>query len=151
MAIDFSTTQTGFAYYKNNEIVGGFIKGTKIKNAWERTEIISKAIIDIIKENGLKGYSIAIEKPINVRNKLTAITLSNCNGYFLGRLSKYTNGFFFVENAKWASYHLISGKRLDRKRQSIEIVKSMEEFKDVDVNDDMADAINILTYVDSLQ
>ena len=114
--------------------------------AWDRTEDIAVALIDMIKGLGLKDYHIAIEKPLNVRNKATSITLANCNGYLLGRLAPYTDGFTFIDNVSWCSYNLITGKRKERKKQSMEILASSGIVPLEQVNDDMADAYCILLY-----
>lgn len=147
LSIDFSTTATGYAYKKNGKYVVGVIKGGK-GTAWERTAQIAEALNDMIVEEDLIDYHIVIEQPINVRNKKTAITLANCNGMLLGMLQNITDGFTFIPNSSWASYHLISGKRAERKEQSKAIL-----FHDLgfDLGDDEADAYCQLKYVESLE
>jgi Holliday junction resolvasome RuvABC endonuclease subunit len=87
-------------------------------SAWERTAQIAETIKEMIIEDSLQNYHIVIEQPINVRNKKTAITLANCNGMLLGMLQAVIDGFTFIPNSSWASFHLISGKRTERKEQS---------------------------------
>lgn len=147
LSIDFSTTATGYAYKKSGKYVVGVIKGGK-GTAWERTAQIAEALNDMIVEEDLIDYHIVIEQPINVRSKKTAITLANCNGMLLGMLQNITDGFTFIPNSSWASYHLISGKRAERKEQSKDIL-----FHDLgfDLGDDEADAYCQLKYVESLE
>lgn len=147
LSIDFSTTATGYAYNKNGKYVVGVIKGGK-GTAWERTAQIAEALNDMIVEEDLLDYHVVIEQPINVRNKKTSITLANCNGMLLGMLQQVSNGFTFIPNSSWASYHLISGKRAERKEQSKAIL-----LHDLGLNlgDDEADAYCQLKYVESLE
>lgn len=147
LSIDFSTTATGYAYKKNGKYVVGVIKGGK-GTAWERTAQIAEALNDMIVEEDLLDYHIVIEQPINVRNKKTAITLANCNGMLLGMLQNITDGFTFIPNSSWASYHLISGKRAERKEQSKAIL--LHDLC-LDLGDDEADAYCQLKYVESLE
>ena len=147
LSIDFSTTATGYAYKKNGKYVVGVIKGGK-GTAWDRTAQIAEAIKAMMIEDELLEYHIVIEQPINVRNKKTAITLANCNGMLLGMLQVVSNGFTFIPNSSWASYHLISGKRAERKEQSKEIL--LHDLG-LDLGDDEADAYCQLKYVESLE
>lgn len=147
LSIDFSTTATGYAYKKNGKYVVGVIKGGK-GTAWERTAQIAEALNDMIVEEDLLDYHIVIEQPINVRNKKAAITLANCNGMLLGMLQNITDGFTFIPNSSWASYHLISGKRAERKEQSKAIL--LHDLC-LDLGDDEADAYCQLKYVESLE
>lgn len=147
LSIDFSTTATGYAYKKNGRYIVGVIKGSK-GTAWDRTAQIADALNDMIVEEDLLDYHIVIEQPINVRNKKTAITLANCNGMLLGMLQQVSNGFTFIPNSSWASYHLISGKRAERKEQSKAIL--LHELG-LDLGDDEADAYCQLKYVESLE
>lgn len=108
------------------------------------------AIKDIIDEFDLKDYILAIETPIMGRNRKHSITLANCNGYFIGAIDGLVNGYTFIDNSKWCAYHLISGKREQRKKESLELLKETG-FVDSNCKDDnMADAYNILTYCESL-
>lgn len=147
LSIDFSTTATGYAYKKNGKYVVGVVKGGK-GSAWDRTAQIAESIIEMIKEDGLSDHHIVIEQPINVRNKKTAITLANCNGMLLGMLQSFSDGFTFIPNSSWASFHLISGKRPERKEQSKAIL--LHDLG-LDLGDDEADAYCQLKYVESLE
>lgn len=147
LSIDFSTTATGYAYKQNGEYIVGVIKGGK-GSAWERTAQIAETIKEMIIEDSLQNYHIVIEQPINVRNKKTAITLANCNGMLLGMLQAVTDGFTFIPNSSWASFHLIGGKRTERKEQSKAIL--LHDLG-LDLGDDEADAYCQLKYVESLE
>lgn len=155
IAIDFSTASkkeegTGYAFRtKDGELIVGSLRGHSYKlKAWDRTYNMAQALKDLIEEYDLQDYHVYIEEPIVGRGIKGSINLINCNGYFLGLIDSVTDGFTFVPNSKWASYNLISGKREERKKQSIEIMNS---DLGLDSNDDnMADAYGILKYIESL-
>lgn len=156
LAIDFSTASkknegTGYAFRKDGQVYVGSIKPYSTKlNAWERTYNIVNTIKDIINEFDLKGYHLAIEAPIMGRNRKHSITLANCNGYFIGAIDGLVNGYTFIDNSKWCAYHLISGKREQRKEESLELLKATGLVDSNCKDDNMADAYNILTYCESL-
>lgn len=157
LAIDFSTASkkdegTGYAFRTlDGQLFVGSIKAySSKKNAWERTFDIVNAVKELIEEFDLYDYHLAIETPIMGRNRKHSITLANCNGYFIGSIDGLVNGYTFIDNSKWCAYHLISGKRDQRKDESLELLKQTG-LVSLDCKDDnMADAYNILTYCESL-
>lgn len=157
LAIDFSTGSkkdegTGYAFRdKDGQIIVGSIKPySSKKNAWERTYDIVNAIKELIEEFDLYDYHVAIETPIMGRNRKHSITLANCNGYFIGAIDGLVNGYTFIDNSKWCAYHLITGKREQRKAESLELLKASGLVPDNCKDDNIADAFNILTYAESL-
>lgn len=155
LAIDFSTASkkkegTGYAFRtKDGELIVGSLKGyaSKLK-AWDRTYNMAQALKDLVEEHELQDYHVYIEEPIVGRGIKGSINLINCNGYFLGLISGFTDGFTFVPNSKWAAFNLISGKREERKKQSCDIMNSDLGLNSDD--DNMADAYGILKYIESL-
>lgn len=157
LAIDFSTGSkkdegTGYAFRKaDGSIIVGSIKPYAPKlTANERTYNIVNEMKEIIKEHDLQGYHLAIETPIMGRNKKHSITLANCNGYFIGAIDGLVNGFTFIDNSKWCAYHLITGKREQRKAESLEILKASGLVDENCKDDNIADAYGILLYAESL-
>lgn len=156
-AVDFSTGSkqgegTGYAYRdKDGNVVAGtiFCYNSKL-NAWERTHTVIEALKDLIKEEGLEGYHMAIETPILGRNRKGSINLANCNGMLIGALDGLLNGFTFIDNSKWCAYHLITGKREQRKAESIELAVKHGVLPVGSKNDNTADAYGILLYAESL-
>lgn len=152
LSIDFSTTNTGYAFHNplNNEFVVGSINGGKSKDYMERTKLISMALIEIIEHYNLSDYFIAVEEPIITMKTKSNINLIRANGFMLAMLyDKFDMGYIDVPNSLWASYNLIKGKRPERKEQSINILKKYNIVPSDKVNDDMADAFCILLYMDS--
>jgi Holliday junction resolvasome RuvABC endonuclease subunit len=152
LAIDFSTKDTGYAFRNplTNEIVVGAIKGGKDKDPLERTKLIAEGIGELIEYYNLHDYFIAIEEPIITMKTKGNISLVRANGYFLALMfSKFNIGSVDCPNSKWASFHLIKGKRAERKEQSQAILRSYKIVPDEVVNDDMADAFCILLYMES--
>lgn len=154
LAIDFSTTNTGYAFRspETGEYIVGAISGGKDKSYLERTKVIAEGIGKLVIEYGLYDYFIAIEEPIITMKTKSTMNLIRANGFFLGYMfTKFNMGYVDAPNSKWASYHFIKGKRPERKAQSIAILESYDIIKDKKVNDDMADAFCILLYMDSME
>lgn len=152
LAIDFSTKDTGYAFRNplTNEIVVGAIKGGKDKDPLERTKLIAEGIGELIEHYNLYDYFIAIEEPIITMKTKGNISLVRANGYFLALIfSKFNIGSVDVPNQVWTAFHLIKGKRAERKEQSIEILKSYNIVPEDEINDDQADAFCILLYMES--
>ena len=152
LAIDFSTSNTGYAFRNplTNEYVVGSIAGGKSKDPLERAKQIADGITEIIEHYNLFDYFIYIEEPIITFKSKGNISLIRANGSFLGVMrNRHNIGYVDVPNSKWCGYHLIKGKSALRKVQSIEILKSYNIVPDNDINDDMADAFCILLYVES--
>lgn len=147
LSIDFSTSNCGYSFKENGKYYYGSIEG-KGKTAWERTEWIAHNLIDLIDTYDLKGCHMIVEEPIIGRNQKGSITLANCNGLFIGLVHEHISSFEFVSNTKWCSFNLIKGKRLERKRESMELLinhllKDVDEFE---VCSDEADAYCQLLY-----
>ena len=154
LAIDFSTTNTGYAFHDpmTGEYVVGSVSGGKSKDYLERTKVIAEAIENLVIEYRLYNYFIAIEEPIITMKTKSTMNLIRANGFFLGHMfTKFNMGYIDVPNSKWASYNFIKGKRPERKQQSIAILESYDIIKDKKVNDDMADAFCILLYMNSME
>ena len=152
LAIDFSTSNTGYAFRNplTNEYVVGSIAGGKSKDPLERAKIIADGITEVIEYYNLFDYFIYIEEPIITFKSKGNISLIRANGSFLGVMrNRHNIGYVDIPNSKWCGYHLIKGKSAMRKVQSIEILKSYNIVPDDDINDDQADAFCILLYVES--
>ena len=152
LAIDFSTSNTGYAFRNplTNEYVVGSIAGGKSKDPLERAKLIADGITEVIEHYNLFDYFIYIEEPIITFKSKGNISLIRANGSFLGVIrNRHNIGYVDVSNSMWCSYHLIKGKSKARKEQSIEILNSYNIVPEDKVNDDMADAFCILLYVES--
>lgn len=150
LAIDFSTSNTGYAFHhpKTGEYIVGAISGGS-KSWTDRVDKIIAEMKKVIEEYEIQDYFIAVEEPIKGRGK-GAITLIRANGYFLGAMKLLFNmGFVDVCNSTWASYHFIKGKRPERKEQSMAILKSYNIIPEEEVDDDKADAFCILVYCEN--
>lgn len=153
LSIDFSTKETGYAFRNplTNEMVVGSINGGKSKDPIERTRLIAEGISELIEYYNLEHSFIAIEEPIITMKTKGNISLVRCNGYFLAMMySRFNIGSVDISNSKWTAYHLIKGKRPERKAQSMAILKSYNIVPDELINDDQADAFCIQMYVESL-
>lgn len=149
LAIDFSTTNTGYAFRYNGKFIVGSVAG-KGRSAIDKARYISEEIGKIVEEYNIQHYFIAIEEPI-IRFKTKGnIALIRANGYFLSYMREvYNMGFVDVPNKKWCAYNLIKGNHDQRKEESKELLKSYNLVPEEEVNDDMSDAFGILLYMES--
>lgn len=150
LAVDFSTANTGFTFKHplSGKVCVGSVDGGKSKDPLERTKLMAESIGDMIEQHGLEDYFIAIEEPIIVRRTKGNISLVRANGYFLGYLRlRFNIGSIDVPNSVWASHNLITGKRAERKKQSMAILDRAKIVPSDMINDDMADAYCIWVYM----
>ena len=86
LAIDFSTSNTGYAFRNplTNEYVVGSIAGGKSKDPLERAKLIADGITEVIEHYNLFDYFIYIEEPIITFKSKGNISLIRANGSFLG-------------------------------------------------------------------
>lgn len=156
LSIDFSTGSssgegTGYAFRDDEgKLVYGSIQPYKRGSSMHsRTEVIVEAIQEIILRHELQSYDICIEKPILAGNKGRSIELAQWNGYFLGMAHSLTKGGVYnIPNSKWCSYHLIKGKRQERKDESCRLVSELIGYETKD--DNMSDAVNQLLYCEAV-
>lgn len=160
LSIDFSTGSKhdegcGYAFRdETGKIISGSIKPySKGSTMHSRTDIIVDGLEEIIFRYDLQPYDICIEKPILAGNSGKSIELAQMNGYTLGRLHALTQGGVYnIPNSKWCAYHLIKGRRKERKASSVELFKQMtdktvpDNYKD----DNEADAFNQLLYCETV-
>lgn len=149
LAIDFSTTSTGYAFTHplTGDKVVGALSGGKNGDPLERTHVIVEQLADIVEHYMIEDYFIAIEAPIIARRTKGNISLVRANGYFLSAMRiKFNMGYIDIANSRWASFHLITGKRPERKNRSMDILKHANIVPEDKVNDDMADAYCILLF-----
>lgn len=156
LSIDFSTgskTKEGTGYAFRDEegklIVGSikpYSKGSTMKS---RTQIIVDQLEEIVWNYNLEDYDICIERPILAGNSAGSIELAQWNGYALGRIHALTSANIYnIRNSKWCAYHLIKGKRKERKDASCDLYERVmgEPTKD----DNKADALAQLLYCEAV-
>lgn len=156
LSIDFSTGSkskegTGYAFRdKEGKLIVGSIKPyTKGSTMKSRTLIIVEELEEIILRYELQDYDICIERPILAGNSAGSIELAQWNGYALGKMHALTKGYIYnIRNSKWCAYHLIKGKRKERKDASCELYERVmgEPTKD----DNKADALAQLLYCEEV-
>lgn len=156
LSIDFSTGSKkgegcGYAFRDADGVLfyGSIKPYTKGSTMHSRTDLIIEAIQDVVLKHELQEYDICIEKPILAGNSGKSIELAQWNGYFLGMVHSLTDGGIYnIPNSKWASFHLIKGRRPERKKESCRLVSELigHETKD----DNLADAVNQLLYCEAI-
>lgn len=146
---DASTKKTGFCIMDNAEMIDyGLLDYSEIDDKETRTKMMCKAILE--KLNFYKPEIIVIEDSWNAMNvEVTKI---------LTRVMGVTYGWALENNCEWhtllpSQWRKLCGlnqgkkKRQELKEMSIQFVK---DKYDIDVNDDVADAIALsIGYVNS--
>ena len=104
LAIDFSTSNTGYAFRNplTNEYVVGSIAGGKSKDPLERAKLIADGITEIIEHYNLFDYFIFFEEPIITFKSKGNISLIRANGSFLGVMRNRHN-IGYVDSVKVAN------------------------------------------------
>ena len=104
LAIDFSTSNTGYAFRNplTNEYVVGSIAGGKSKDPLERAKLIADGITEVIEHYNLFDYFIYIEEPIITFKSKGNISLIRANGSFLGVMrNRHNIGYVDISNSMW--------------------------------------------------
>ena len=144
MALDQSTKITGYSVWENNNLVdyGVLEANTKEKNPVERMYQMYFLVKDLI--NKLQPNFVSIEGVQFQNNFATYGKLSQVQGIIISILFNINVPFIIVEPSVWKSFCGIKGrKRVEQKANTIVMVK--DKF-DIEVSEDIADAIGIGYY-----
>ena len=122
LAIDFSTSNTGYAFRNplTNEYVVGSIAGGKSKDPLERAKIIADGITEIIEHYNLFDYFIYIEEPIITFKSKGNISLIRANGSFLGVMrNRHNIGYVDISNSMWCGIISLKVKAKQEKNKAL--------------------------------
>lgn len=128
LAIDFSTSNTGYAFRNplTNEYVVGSIAGGKSKDPLERAKQIADGITEIIEHYNLFDYFIYIEEPIITFKSKGNISLIRANGSFLGVMrNRHNIGYVDIPNSNGAVIILLKVKAQCEKNKALRYLRAI--------------------------
>jgi Holliday junction resolvasome RuvABC endonuclease subunit len=143
LSFDQSTKLTGWAFFNNKELEGyGIIDGSKIKNLDEKLLFQKNKIIKLY--NNFSPDFVIIEDIQYQKNIFTYKELAELLGIISNYFYEHKINYLIIPPSQWKSYCDIKGrKRAEQKENTIQFVKN--KFN-IDVSDDIADAICIGWY-----
>jgi len=141
ISIDSSTKKTGVAYFENGSLKKYFLLESSNSDVDVRFCEIVKQLYDVLNE--YMPDIVWIEDTWNANNIQTTKVLSKLIGTVYGWCIVKSKEFHTILPSEWRKYCGISQskmKRAELKQASIAYVKNRY---DIDVNDDVADAISM--------
>lgn len=143
LSFDQSTKLTGWAFFNSKELEGyGIIDGSKIKNLDEKLLYQKNEIIKLY--NNFSPDFVIIEDIQYQKNIFTYKELAELLGIISNYFYEHKINYLIIPPSQWKSYCDIKGrKRAEQKENTIQFVKN--KFN-IDVSDDIADAICIGWY-----
>lgn len=140
LALDQSTKHTGWALWINNQLTDyGVIDAPDELSPYERMKYMGDCIAKIIDKRNPKF--IVIEQVQFQRNYKTYSQLSQLQGVLFHILFERGKEFTLVEPTKWRAYVGIKGR--NRQEQKASAIQAVYDKYEVEVTDDIADAIGI--------
>jgi len=141
LCLDQATQKSGYSIWVDKELItyGLLEVDPKEKNIVERMKLMSDLVIDLIDSHS--PSFIVIEDTQYQNNYKTYQQLSQLQGILMAYFFSINIGFVIVKPSEWKSLCGIKGrKREEQKMNTIAFVKN--KF-DIDVSEDIADAIGI--------
>lgn len=143
LALDDSTTVTGWAVFDNEELVGYSKIEMTQSSATERIAALRQWLLSMLVK--WKPDTVAIEDIQKQENVQIFKVLAQLQGVMINTLFENKYSYDIVHVATWRSYCEIKGRtRAELKKNAQEKIK---EWYDVSVTQDEADAICIGRYV----
>lgn len=143
IALDTSTTSTGWAMFKNGILTqAGIIDLKSIKNTSERLERMVTEIYSLL--SVYMANTVVIETPVVVRNPQVQRLLTMLYGAVYGKCVDANILFNDLRPTEWRK--LIDPGQKPRKREELKawgLKKVQELFNISNISDDMSDAILI--------
>lgn len=147
LALDASTKSTGWAIYKHNKLQGeGCITATST-NLFNRIEVMMEGIKDILIRNPDLQYVILEEVRqqgfINIKTYKALMYLQGCIGMMLNKHFKHIQLDFLYPSTWRKVCGIKQGRGVQRTSQKINDINWVKQNFNIEVNDDIADAIGI--------
>ena len=159
LALDLSTTSTGYCIYDNEKVDYGYIqhpknkilsygviKPSKKQDAIDRIIYIEKEIKELIIAKEVEY--VCIEELSSMRGASTTKVLATLQGHIEVELRKKDMLVIKCRPSEWRKCKVKGRTRQELKSSAIEYIKNKY---DLEVNDDEADAICIAEYASNLE
>ena len=145
LALDLSTKNSGWAVYKNQELIAhGCISATN-SNLYERIHIMCENVEKIVKKYNISKSIIEDVFPEDVHNNRNVFNaLMYLQGFITDVLNTYKIEFKFYTASEWRKKCGIhTGRGIKRESLKAQDIKFVQNQFGIKVNDDEADAICI--------
>lgn len=144
LCLDQATLKTGYSLFDDNKLISyGILEvDPDEKNIIERMKLMSDKIIKLIEL--LSPNYIVFEDTQFQNNYKTYQQLSQFQGVIMFYLFQIDIGFCIVKPTEWKSICGIKGRK--REEQKLNTIAFIKDKYNIDVSEDIADAIGIGTW-----
>ena len=139
IAFDSSTKITAYAIYKGKRLVTYECIRCKEKEMNDRLKTMSLSILDLLKE--VKPDIVYIEDTVVVRDALTQRFLTRLQGVVYGYCLLHDCDFNTIRPTSWRKLAGINQSKKKRKELKQEAIDMIKDELEMDVDNDMAEAI----------
>lgn len=140
LSLDQSTKCTGYSIFDNDELLKyGTLEVNDNDELFYRMIEMTNQIKNLVE---LSKPDFVIFEDVQFQNNYkTFKILSQFQGMIIKLLFELNINFEIIEGSRWKSFNNIKGKK--REEQKINTIKMVKYIYDIDVSEDIADAIGI--------
>ena len=146
LALDLSTKSSGWAIYSENKLEKYGCISSVGNNLFKRINKMIESLEEIIQQNKIDRIVIEDVLPEDVKhNQKVFKALTYLQGFVLNLLDKYNlDDIQFYTSSEWRKKCGIrTGRAIKRDELKVQDIKFVKDSFNIDVNDDVADAICI--------
>lgn len=147
ISLDMSTKSTGYAIYKHNKLVQyNYITATS-SDLFNRIKVMLNAINKLLEQNPDLEYvvmqQVRQEGFINVKTYKALMYLQGCVQMIIHQKFKHLQTDFLYPSEWRKVCQIKQGRGIQRKQQKQNDIQWVKSLLNIQVNDDVADAIGI--------
>lgn len=147
ISLDMSTKSTGYAIYKHNKLVQyNYITATS-SDLFNRIKVMLNAINKLLEQNPDLEYvvmqQVRQEGFINVKTYKALMYLQGCVQMIIHQKFKHLQTDFLYPSEWRKVCQIKQGRGIQRKQQKQNDIQWVKSLFNIQVNDDVADAIGI--------
>lgn len=147
IALDMSTKSTGYAIYKHNKLVQyNYITATS-NDLFNRIKVMLNAINKLLEQNQDLEYvimqQVRQEGFVNVKTYKALMYLQGCVQMIIHQKFKHLQTDFLYPSSWRKVCKIKQGRGVQRKQQKQLDIQWVKQNFNIEVNDDIADAIGI--------
>ena len=147
ISLDMSTKSTGYAIYKHNKLVQyNYITATS-SDLFNRIKVMLNAINKLLEQNSDLEYvvmqQVRQEGFINVKTYKALMYLQGCVQMIIHQKFKHLQTDFLYPSEWRKVCQIKQGRGIQRKQQKQNDIQWVKSLFNIQVNDDVADAIGI--------